>query len=323
MGDPREGRRGWGSSADWMEVDKRGTRKRRAWKFRGISGKKGMISVGVPRELWTPSLQSHRYVRPNELPANPLEGKPDRSPAQEGHWLMFFYVSLRSALWISRASLYFDPLYTFVFPRARPRRRPFDATANVFWDLIEGAEWRITKKYDFAIYAFHPWNSIFRRSIDQRVITLSALATTTSHAILFAFAFLYLSHFVANAFWDLSYNNKSISPLSFQDWRLFFDEGGHHKFDKYFTTAKCDIEIVYLCKSGYRVCCLFINSPNKSFSPSSPVAAVWKYNKFAMPVARWTTKTRGKHTKWLKLVINKSVENYSYGKLSAVVASAS
>lgn len=135
---------------------------------------------------------------------------------------MFFYASLRSALWISRASLYFDPLYTFVFPRARPRRRPFDAAANVFWDLIEGAERRITKKYDFAIYAFHPWNSIFRRSIDQRVITLSALATTTSHAILFAFAFLYLSRFVANAFWDPSYNNKSISSLSFQDWRLFF-----------------------------------------------------------------------------------------------------
>lgn len=146
-----------------MEVDKRGTRKRRAWKFRGISDKKGVISVGVPRELWTPAYGAIDCVRPNELPANPLEGKPDRSPAQEGHWLMFFYASLRSALWISRASLYFDPLYTFVFPRARPRR-PFDAAANVFWDLIEGAERRITKKYDFVIYAFHPWNSVFEEA---------------------------------------------------------------------------------------------------------------------------------------------------------------
>jgi len=39
-----------------MEVDKRGTRKRRAWKFReGYLTKRRVISVGVPRELWTPT----------------------------------------------------------------------------------------------------------------------------------------------------------------------------------------------------------------------------------------------------------------------------
>lgn len=95
------------------------------------SSKKGMISdVGVPRELWTPACGAIDCFRPNELPANPLEGKPDRLPTREGHWLMFFCASLRSALWISRSSLRFlDPLYTFAFrslreaPRAIPRCR--------------------------------------------------------------------------------------------------------------------------------------------------------------------------------------------------------
>ena len=73
---------------------------------------------------------------------------------------------------------------------------------------------------------------------------------------------------------------------------------------------------MYLCKGDYRFCCLFINSVNKSFSPFPPVALSYESNKFAMPVARWTTKIHGEHTKWLKRVINKSVENYSHGKVS-------
>lgn len=127
-----------------MEVDKWGTRKRRAWKFRGISGKKRVISdVGVPWELWTPNVQSHRLPSAKPTPRRILSGasRIGSSPAREGHWLMFFYASLRNALWISRASLRFDLFYTFAF-RARgiQTRRSLDAAANVFWDLIEGAE---------------------------------------------------------------------------------------------------------------------------------------------------------------------------------------
>lgn len=144
-----------------MEVDKWGTRKRRAWKFRGISSKKRVISdVGVPRELWTPWYRAIDCLRPNELPANPLEGKPDRSTAREGHWLMFFYAGLRSALWISRASLHLDLFYRFAF-RTRCLRS-LDAAANVFWDLIEGAERRIHKEVRLRhLYIVPLWRSIF------------------------------------------------------------------------------------------------------------------------------------------------------------------
>lgn len=242
MRDPREGRRGWGPFADWMEVDKRGTRKRRAWKFRGISGKKGVISVGVPRELWTLAYGAIDCVRPNELLANPLEGKSDRSLAQEGHWLMFFYASLRSALWISRGSpAPLIPFTRFVFPRAGARS--FDTAVNVFWDPIESAGRRITKKCDFAIYAYHPWNSIFWRSADQRIIMLSALATTSLCAVLFAFPFMFFFSFTAfhryRVFWrDAVIMNLSLLCLFKK--AIFRDGGGYYKLDKYLVIY-CDM----------------------------------------------------------------------------------
>lgn len=116
-----------------MEVDKRGTRKRRVSKFRGIPGKKGGDIRRRSKGALNFGVRSHRLRSTKRtLLANPLEGKSDRSPAQEGHRLMFFYASLRSVLWISRASLrLWSPLH--VFPHAGPRRS-FDAAVNVFWD---------------------------------------------------------------------------------------------------------------------------------------------------------------------------------------------
>lgn len=119
--------------------------------------------------------------------------------------------------------------------------RSFDAAVNVFWDPIGSAERRITKKYDFAIYAYHPWNPIFWRNADQRVITLSALAASLCALLLrFHLCFFFIMFFFifcrVSSLPRILTRTGIINPslLCLFKKAIFRDGGNYYKLDKYF-----------------------------------------------------------------------------------------